>query len=189
MAKKYTLLLVLALLQAMLLTPTWASEVSIHTMEEVEETFQSSDQAVMLEQLADSFITTVLDVRTTTFFVTERSDSYDDEDGNGDGDEESETIDVFPWKSTQRIVFTLTNPVDTHQVKVLNFTASLHNEAGKLIKGALPLVRVDSDIVLQDHETRSLAYVFKVVGAKLREGQVYTFKVAINCQETEMLQV
>ena len=60
----------------------------------------------------------VFDVRKTTFFNIERTVPIDTE-----GDEEpylsdeygvSNEIDVFAWRSVQRVVFTLTNPVDTH---------------------------------------------------------------------------
>ena len=57
-----------------------------------------------------------MDVRTTPFFTVERTATVESHD---DG------VDVLAWKSTQRVVFTLTNPVDTHQITVLNFTVSI----------------------------------------------------------------
>lgn len=76
----------------------------------------------------------VLDVRKTTFFTIERTVFIEDDGAGFDGDdydhyrreenfdyEEGEEgmvlgteIDVFAWKSVQRVVFTLTNPVETH---------------------------------------------------------------------------
>ena len=76
----------------------------------------------------------MLDVRKTTFFTIERT-IFIEHDGAGlggddydhfrreekfDYEEEEEgvvlgtEIDVFAWKSVQRVVFTLTNPVETH---------------------------------------------------------------------------
>ena len=147
--------LLLTLLAAMVIgfaSVGGATEVTIYPEEEVEETFESPKQDdLLLDLLEDSFLSTVLDVRTTTFFVTERSDSFDDNDHllqSDESREDSESIDVFPWKSTQRIVFTMTNPVDTHQVEVLKFSASLHDQSGKPVPDVLPLVRVNEDIVL-----------------------------------------
>jgi len=54
----------------------------------------------------------LLDVRTTTFFNVDRMIKSEDIRNDGEGLE----IDIFPWKSTQRVVFTMTNPVETHQI-------------------------------------------------------------------------
>ena len=69
-------------------------------------------------------------------------------------------IDVFAWKSVQRVVFTLTNPVDTHQITVTNITATLKDQEGKAVD-SLPPVRFN-EIVLSARKTHSLAYEFKV---------------------------
>ena len=75
-------------------------------------------------------------------------------------DENDETkLDVLPWKSSQRVVITMTNPVESHQVTVLNITASLVDQNGKSVE--LPPVRFN-EIILKDHQTFSLAYEFKI---------------------------
>ena len=53
-----------------------------------------------------------LDIRRTTFFNIDRTVSPNSDDDFMDDD--AATIDVFAWKSNQRVVFTLTNPKDTH---------------------------------------------------------------------------
>ena len=77
-----------------------------------------------------------------------------------DEDGASKEIDVFAWRSVQRVVFTLTNPVDTHQITVVNVTASLLDEQGNYVE-RLPAVRF-GEIVLSGRKTHSLAYEFKV---------------------------
>ena len=62
-----------------------ATEVTIYPEEEVEETFESPKQDdLLLDLLEDSFLSTVLDVRTTTFFVTERPDPFDNDEDDED---------------------------------------------------------------------------------------------------------
>ena len=63
---------------------------------------EASDNDLVQAEQSNS----ILEVHTTPFFTIEKTiENSDAPDGE---------IDVFGWRSTQRIVFTLTNPVDTH---------------------------------------------------------------------------
>ena len=84
------MVLLLALLAALVIgfaPVVGATEVTIYLEEEeeVEETFESPKQDdLLLDLLEDSFLSTVLDVRTTTFFVTERPDPFDNDEDDED---------------------------------------------------------------------------------------------------------
>ena len=117
----------------------------------------------------------MLDVRTTPFFAVERTAEIA---GHTD------SVDLLAWKSKQRVVFTLTNPVETHQITVLNFTVNVLDQQGKP-QMDLPPVRF-GDIELQAHKTRSVAYEFRIQGANLEEEELYTFEVAMGFKETEI---
>lgn len=102
---------------------------------------------------------------------------FEDDGENGDVMALEREVDVFAWKSVQRVVFTLTNPVDTHQITIVNITATLKNQEGSLVE-SLPPVRF-GEIVLSAHKTHSLAYEFRVQGADLDEEARYTFEVTM----------
>ena len=104
-----------------------------------------------------------LDLRLTTFFniaMNTETDEDGDEIKNEDDDTVDQEVDIFPWKSTQRVVFTMTNPIGTHKISVHNMTATLKDEEGDLVE-ILPPFRL-SEIALHQHETHSVAYEFKV---------------------------
>ena len=117
-------------------------------------------------------------MRTTPFFTIERIAKLD-------GYEEG--VDVLGWRSTQRVVFTLTNPVDTHQFSINNFTVSILDQGGNRMTD-LPPVRF-GEIILDAHKTRSIAYEFKVQGVDLEEDELYTFEVTMGFKETAIEKV
>ena len=95
-----------------------------------------------------------------------------------------EDVDVLAWRSKQRVVFTLTNPVDTHQITVQNFTVNVFNRQGRRMMD-LPPVRF-GELVLSAHKTRSIAYEFKIGGPQVEEEELYTFEVSMGFKETEI---
>ena len=58
--------------------------------------------------------TSILDVRTTPFFLTDGTFTLEDESDDASDNSGSIEIDIFAWKSKQRVVFSITNPVDSH---------------------------------------------------------------------------
>ena len=114
----------------------------------------------------------------TTFFNVERSIK---------SEVSAETdVDLFAWRSTQRVVFTLTNPVDTHYFTVRNFTVNILDKQGNSME-ELPPVRF-GETVLLTNKTRSIAYEFRVQGADFEEEEEYTFEVTLGFKETEIQQ-